>query len=56
MMIMSNLTKKEFEKLLKRASQPKMHDSKVIGTSESRLSDDCSDRSTGQDTTEDTED
>ena len=45
------LTKKRFEALLVKSAQPVKLDSKVKGTSESHLSDGCSDKCTNQDKT-----
>ncbi len=53
----NNLTKKQFEQLLKKAAQPvKRFDSKGIQTSESRPSDGYNDKRKNQDKTEGKED
>jgi hypothetical protein len=50
------VTKKEFMALLTKSAQPLKPDSKVKGTSESHLSDGCTDKCTSQDKTVSKED
>lgn len=50
------LTKRRFEALLTKSAQPLKPDSKVKGTSESRPSDDYTDKCTSQDKTVNKED
>ena len=49
------LTKKSFERLLKKAAQPKKPDSKETETLESHRADDYTDKRKSRDKTEDTE-
>ena len=53
----NNLTKKQFEQLLKKAAQPKKpSDSKETETSVAHPSDGCNEKHRNQDRTEDAED